>query len=1115
MIRTNWGRHYLGSHGREFAEKNSELIGVQLGHYESVGYPFSPDSPMIPVQFIKEINPILDKVFEKQGWTLQSGLARNRPEKRQSNFRSHFDSWEHAGPLTDWNQAKRELLREAKKRNLLIRRERWANSHRIRHETEQQVIELAASIHMGIADLMAYQINERQQKRSSRDTEMVALPGQGIRMLDQLPAPVAQVDQKINELFDALGEEFTDPEAAVLAHNTAARALIWAGKRQLYKGPFYWPWLPLRPLDVSPFVPGISRALCQVHLLRKHFGSLAPANARDKKRSRENSAGIAALALLLFGGIDEPALLNELIKGDVRILPVPAIPNAIAVHCRSLNYTCGLGGLAALAYLSWYRRRGESNSEPNLESALSKILPENSTTKRTKAVKALCSTVSITNRIERSGAANLALDFEDGCTCFDESQLAWLLGETSENRTEDLESDPVSSLGADNSVGNQTPGSFDIREEYRTLLQMRRVNRDVELALSGETWRYDYAEKTSERRKIIKEAQLRTQSKNWSWFGRLWAGWFETELSRPQHTNSSKLMAYSSVFGSYSEVATRMKNILLQRTPTQISNVPTTEVLEEIYELILENAPESTVQRMCQTVLSFHSNAVRELGIDDLDPSNYWAYWRPRRGERATVKSSIPSTDELEAINKLLARSADPDVEYGEFEDIDKRVIRCAYFSFNLARASGARIGEITGMRANDMLLPAKQSGLIIRQNRWRPLKTRAARRAVDISSQIPSAIRSLLSRHISAELGSSTPRLRNQAWLFADLSSRPLPSYEHRKLVNQAAKALGQGLFRWHRLRHRWANEALLQLLNGLKLDDLSARQPQISTKLLWPRDGAMIRSQIGHSRLRMTLICYFHMPWLFQLQYQAADPSRTCENVAACLGITRSGGYRRLTEANNDADAIVAREIARLFPTSEETESHDDGIPHVYLHVNQKDPRLCVGLHALGQGVTTETVNMRPGITSREMETMRSIDVELARATSIGIMRDNPYAALRHSRPPRWRDGAERLQSFWERLEMRNDQEIRYIARIWQQYASRGLQHDLRCKREPRSQMILPTTAAERIRQELRSLDIKLNVEMNSDSLVLVSARTSGKVNITSELVWTLAICWIVGQL
>lgn len=1119
-IPTNRGRHYLGSTGRE-STHNPDLIALQLGHFESVGYPWSPDSPMIPKQFIESVNRILDSAFseqgridpeDKRGWQLQAGLATARPETRSQSPASQEDSWSRTGPIIDWHQANLAFAREAKKRNLLVRRTRWFRQHQIRHETEQAVVTISSSLDDQIADLIAYWVNDRQLTRRKQDAQLVTLPGLGIRHPDRLPNRVEAADQTIETLFSEIGNQFTDPEAAVLAHNTAARALTWAHHQGLYRGPIHSPWLPLRPVDLSPFTPGLFRATSQIRLLREHLEQIGRESAEKRASSREHTAGVAALWLAVDGGIDDAELLEELISGDCGIYAVPAVPDAIVVHCRKLKHSCGLRGMAAIAYLAWRKRSQNLKKTPQLEKCLDQVLPPEARTARTNLARALSSTVSMNNRIKRSGMTNFALDLENGCTSLEEDQLAKLLGADCQAPISSGEPIPVAEPTVKVEAVDHDMAAYDLREEYDHLLHLHHDSKDVELPFSGHTWRYDYANSGPERNKIIEEARLAAENADWSWFGRYWAIWIAKELTRPKITNPDEQLAYSSVFGPYSESARRMRDLLTRRSGKNLETPPTTEFLEHLYELILEDSPTSTQQRVCRSLLSFHGYVAAETGIDDIDPSNYWEYWRPKRQERSMVRSRIPFTTELEAIEAALLRYAEPASEIDELGNIDRRMIREALLAFRLAVDSGARIGEISALRTIDTILVDGKTGLLIRPNRRRPLKTRSARRVTDISEYISVEVRALLAEHIQAERADQPKRKRDQTWLFADFSGRPVPAEEHRKLVNQVAIALTGRPLRWHSLRHRQVCERLCRFVLGVGLDELlrpQSKHPE--PELRTPREAAAIRAQIGHARLRTSLETYFHLPWALQLSEYAGETAHAGE-LASALGINRSAAYRRLRSCRGKIDEITAEEIAATLGGGAAPANRETLVPHAYISSPQQTPRLCLGLHALGHGLGEESVLYRPGLSQGEIDRLRSADLNLAMRTGIGILRDNPFATARHSRPPKWLTTSRQLQHFWLKLELESAPEIKKLAEIWQTHAQAGLRHGLECRREPRAHMFWPTDQVHMLRHELRRIGLKTDVIEDSDAISAVQIKDLEKRNVTSETVWTLAICSVV---
>ncbi|MCB1560197.1 MAG: hypothetical protein KDI75_03740, partial [Xanthomonadales bacterium] len=74
LLPLNWGRTWIASRGRE-AGIDSDHLAIALGHLESVGYPFSSESPMEPAQLSGHMARPLGKLARDSGWVSRKGLA--------------------------------------------------------------------------------------------------------------------------------------------------------------------------------------------------------------------------------------------------------------------------------------------------------------------------------------------------------------------------------------------------------------------------------------------------------------------------------------------------------------------------------------------------------------------------------------------------------------------------------------------------------------------------------------------------------------------------------------------------------------------------------------------------------------------------------------------------------------------------------------------------------------------------------------------------------------------------------------------------------------------------------------------------------------------------------
>src|SRR5690625_2521759 len=277
---------------------------------------------------------------------------------------------------------------------------------------------------------------------------------------------------------------------------------------------------------------------------------------------------------------------------------------------------------------------------------------------------------------------------------------------------------------------------------------------------------------------------------NWSWYGRFWALWIHRELVRPKKTASGKTIAYSTVFGPFSEAASKMLRHIVNRN-VPLTRLPDVETLEELYELVLDDSPISTRQRTCATLLRFHSYVSEAVGIEALDSSRYWRYWRPDRRERGGVRTELPSTQLMDQIEQILDSHAGHDSDQRVLENFDRRATRQALILYQLARHSGARITELLGLQLRDLVMAGNGTALIIRNNRLRRLKTAAARRLIDLGGQIGPEARSKLGAHVNAERLMLSTGSRDAAWLFSDADGRPVGEHSIRRVIDQVSKQL------------------------------------------------------------------------------------------------------------------------------------------------------------------------------------------------------------------------------------------------------------------------------------------------------------------------------------
>src|SRR5690606_26063750 len=75
----NWGRHWCRNAAVERGIR-PELVQIQMGHLEAVGYPWSGASPTEPAEFVADLAPQWSSLASMQGWRVVSGLPGELPE---------------------------------------------------------------------------------------------------------------------------------------------------------------------------------------------------------------------------------------------------------------------------------------------------------------------------------------------------------------------------------------------------------------------------------------------------------------------------------------------------------------------------------------------------------------------------------------------------------------------------------------------------------------------------------------------------------------------------------------------------------------------------------------------------------------------------------------------------------------------------------------------------------------------------------------------------------------------------------------------------------------------------------------------------------------------------
>lgn len=1098
-IKLNYGRHVLASLGRQMDKTRADLLGIHLGHYESTGFPFSADSPLSPLSYLKRLNPILDEIFRHQKWKLRTGLA--HPDDRTRKLdRVLGTDWTSTGKLRSWQQQKKTFNRVVADRNRKVRLHWRAQIPLVRLQVEQEVVDTAYLVNGELATLIAWRVQERRVARLKDRAQPVLLP-HGRQMPERGELPIFTDSDAIDALLERLDERYREATYhAIAAHNTVARVLLWAAAAGVYTGRRYWPYLPLRPLDPSPFIPGLFRATEQIRCLRDDFEALSDCGL-DKPQA---TLAKAILAAVVYAGVDSAPVLKGLFLESCQCWRVPAIPDALLIRVDSLAYVVALRGPSAVCYAKWRRSSEPVQDSGQILEALRSTFPDKPWVQSDRLLERLTGTQEIANRIVRSPIANLALSLEEGATNLDPDQLEVLLGHAPADQDDPPEVDSSSLKVAEPITTTKDGLLAHLNAQIKTVRKLLSATQsDIQLQETGEIFRWDRANKPTEREKLLRELEACKKRADWLWYSRLWAAWAANEMTRPKLRGSGTLQLSSvrKAFTLAEKRLTREFKKFVEDTQT----LPITEDLERLYHRVLENTPESSAADVCKALLSVHAEAVVLLGAEEADPSDYWEYYRPNRKSRAGVRNRIATNYQIESISNSLLAHSHPDADLSCFVSDNRRLILQAALAFHLAMATGARMREILSRQTKDVLLLLQETALIIRPNSMTNLKTGSARRLVDLSGTIDRLHRELLKNQVESEKQRFPKRQQTRLWLFSEMDGRAVPSQSIRDIVNKVSRRLLGRPFRWHSLRRRWVCDQYSRHFLSLGLQDFceeSGYDWMTNEGLVTPRDLATIRHQVGHAGHRLTIETYLHVPWIFQIREQHAEWSP--DRLSVCNVMTRESARVHIQGASSQIE-VTDRLLTRFGQSLPASMSAIPMERVADIPVPDGVARYCWALHDLATGITHSIVKTRYAVSDEEIERMRFYSHLLARRSGIAIGLRGKHGQIRLSKPPRLSVAGKRITGIWSWGG--EEQRAADYQALVQQWADH-----IEIDRTNRSLMRLPTRFSLPI-SVLTALDLEAEEVERTEAYASYKVKGDAS-DVTSAMVWTLAISWIVSK-
>lgn len=905
----NWGRTFLASRGRDVGI-DPDYLSVALGHLESAGYPFSSESPMVPVALSNTIAGPLSKVAEKAGWTLRKGLTYELDDAERLA---------ELGPLRDWAAERRQLAQQL-------------------HDFRR-------------ADRLAWRAAFRRNRERGEDMAYAALEaalGKKLRIFHGpkethlLDTGLVLEDAMLAAVQSSIDTSAPNEVVRIAAQNALYRILRYAHKYLKWNCAVPGPWLAPPTAEPTPFFPGMLRATQQIRAIRGHYGTItavvpaAPAKiaangppdgpVEQAPFTRfEWACGIAVLSLCAFGFVGDVAQLRDILCGRATRNRCLAIDDLLFVEGAFTRRTHGLRGLAAIAvaHLASLFPDDPLPAESRLDAVLASQLPPVLVGQADGLVARLCATVAAANLVELSGMARTGLDAISGCVPMSTVRQRQLLEEgygapevpanTTDTR---LAPNPDAPGHVQGLEAPQAP-----KVQYRQLVDTLYISDGPKLFKLTRT-NLSAALISSFRTPLINELLAFLAQSGLDPIVASVAAYalYLTQYGTPEAKEPAWRTVYQYInsFGS---------DLLAGAAPLDFLQLDDDEYTDLYQQLVDNKHTEKRRALAARELANFHRFLQRTAGVEDVDFADIEGSVGPTSG---SVDADLIQPQEYMAGLDILRTNASTSGAPSNASPEERRLARQALQFAILLRASGARYRELAALRFQDVLATTESLQLFIRPTQRRRLKTKSGRRFIDLSKRATRRQRRSVAEWITAEKG----RLR-AGWfptlpLFAVLGSPgDRTTADNLRNVFLRAMAAATGVTtKIHRGRHLVANETLLRLAlsdsdwYALRVTRAHARRLSVARRrvaLPMPRDARRETLSFGHRHGWTTLLNYGHVPWALLSRptdvLMRSYASR--QTLAIALGLTPGGADKVLSRARRDYQAKHPATRGPIAPT------------------------------------------------------------------------------------------------------------------------------------------------------------------------------------------------------
>jgi len=368
-----------------------------------------------------------------------------------------------------------------------------------------------------------------------------------------------------------------------------------------------------------------------------------------------------------------------------------------------------------------------------------------------------------------------------------------------------------------------------------------------------------------------------------------------------------------SVYAMLNAIGGRLAGQLGNRDPAALNDVA---AYIELYQTALEDCPSLGVRRrVARSLKSFHKFLEKMHDAPRLSDDGLFAVYGKGKG---TVDANFIGTDTFFRARQWLYHDTAQRYDANTANALC-RIMALGYFA-------GLRRSEAVGLEVDD-LEGNTHVDLLVRPNALRQLKSRSARRIIPVSMLMPpEELRRLLEWRDKRQAEIERSTTEQQLLFYIDTLGRaPTDTDPLMAMITDALqKATGQKEFRYHHLRHSFANWLLLKfwhaeqskendpwpewLLNTAhdnnRLDiALRERQHLLGKSTTNSRSLMQISRLLGHSSADITLTHYLHLLDLIaSRELRALTPHLATKTLSKLTGYSKSH-IKRLRNTTNSA--------------------------------------------------------------------------------------------------------------------------------------------------------------------------------------------------------------------